>query len=143
MTELEKCLRLGRKTKKMTQRDLADLSGVDLQAIINLESSIYVPLDRHTLNTISAAAGVNRDLFFSMYKAAFQCELKEKRSQAVSPCQQQQEPKPCEPSASLSPDLIDLGKDIMSMPSDAKNSLIHTISMLVHAQKLELGIGTA
>lgn len=135
MRELEKCLRYGRKDKKLTQGDLARLADVDTSVIIRLESGIFVPLDAGALRRIASGADLDPTLFDSLYRASFRQELKALRSHPhASPPQAEG----TEPGDTVSRELSDISQVIMAMPADVKSSLLKTIRLLVRAQAAEL-----
>ena len=71
MTEFERCLRYGRKEKKLTQGDLAGHINMDKKDIIKLESGIFVFLDDNTILRIASVIGTNADMLLAMYRSAF------------------------------------------------------------------------
>ena len=134
MTELERCLRAGRKAKKLTQGELAKMAGVERGDIISLESGIFAALDNEALCRIATATEIDEKMFHDMYWSAFRQELKALRTKldkdnsnagtlSSSPVRQE----------AAIPDLADLEKAIMAVPQETRTSLISTIRMLIRA----------
>ena len=134
MTELERCLRAGRKEKKLTQSELARMAGVTRNDIINLESGLFADLDTESLRRIAGIAGIDAGMFQSMYCAAFSPELKDRRSKQSAPVEgiMEQPSHSGQENKSLG-DLADLEKAIMDIPQETRSGLIITIRMLVRA----------
>ena len=129
MTEFEKCLRYGRKEKKLTQKDLADHINIDTKDIIKLESGIFVFLDDNTIRRVAFAIGMDTDMFLAMYRSTFRQELRTARKQ-------REEGKPAVHSEkdaedNLSPDLVDLGRTIMMMPTEIRSCVMQTIRTVI------------
>ena len=133
MTELERCLRAGRKDKKLTQGELAQMAGVTRNDIIRLESGIFADLDPDALRRIAGIAGIDAGMFQSMYCAAFRPELKNRSSKPSAPVEGIMD-QPSHPGQKNKPgDLADLEKAIMDIPLETRSGLIITIRMLVRA----------
>ena len=129
MTEFERCLRYGRKEKKLTQGDLAGHINMDKKDIIKLESGIFVFLDDNTILRIASVIGTDADMLLAMYRSAFRQELRTAKKQ-------REEGKPAvhsekDAEAALSPDLVELGKTIMAMPAEIRNCVMQTIRTVV------------
>lgn len=127
MTEFEKCLRFGRKKKKLTQRDLADQTGLSMKDVSMLESGLFVPLQESTLCRIAQIVGTDEALFLSMYRSLFLKELKQLQSKT--------EALPESPSKN-NPELTELFNTLSSMPEEPKTCIIQTIRMLIRAQEV-------
>ena len=134
MTELERCLRAGRKEKKLTQSELAQMAGVTRNDIINLESGIFADLDPNALRRIAGITGLDADMFQSMYCAAFRPELRNRRDKQAAPAEGTTEQlfHPGQENKPLG-DLAELEKAIMDIPQETRSGLIITIRMLVKA----------
>ena len=85
MSEFEKTLRFGRKDKKLTQREMAEMSGISPGDIARLESGVYVSLDKKTLNRISSIIGMDAGIFAALYHSEFQQELRKNRTDRPNP----------------------------------------------------------
>jgi len=134
MTELERCLRAGRKEKKLTQGELARMAGVTRNDIISLESGIFADLDPDALRRIAGIAGIDAGMFQSMYCAAFRPELKKRSGKPSAPVEGIMD-QPSHPGQKNKPlgDLADLERAIMDIPQETRSGLIITIRMLVRA----------
>ena len=108
MTEFERCLRYGRIDRKMSQRDMAELAGIETSDIAKLESGVFVPLGDDTLRLLASAVNIEPGMFGAMYRSEFRQELK--KAPATAPQQ-----------------LPDLEKAIMALPAEAKESLLQMI----------------
>lgn len=111
MTEFERCLRYGRINKKMSQRDVAELAGIETGDIAKLESGIFVHLENNTLCLLASAVNMEPGMFSAMYRSEFQQELK--RSPAATPPRSEQ--------------FAELEKAILALPADAKEKLLQMI----------------
>ncbi len=133
MTEFERCLYHGRKARKLSQGEVAEKAGLTREDIISLESGRFISLDDDTIYKIAAVVDMESGMFLSMYRAAFQQELRKAhsgppiRNGAADTSQVES----VHQESALSPDLLVLGKAIMAMPSDVKENLVETIRMLV------------
>jgi len=135
MTEFERCLRAGRKEKRLTQGDLAEMAGVKRTDIINLESGIFAPLDHASLCRIASVTGMEESMFRNMYLATFRQELKELRPKR-SPAPDGSSAAEAGSAETETPGLAGLEKDIMSIPPETRAGLVSTIRMLVRAASL-------
>lgn len=128
MTEFERSLRYGRKSQKMTQRELAAAAGIETSDLVSLESGKFVPLDKGTLRHLASFVGVEEHMFLSMYRSAFRQELK-----STAPVSSPKNT-PTPSAESFPSDLVALMKTITGMPADVRKELTSTIQLLVQAQ---------
>ena len=124
MSEFEKTLRFGRKDKKLTQREMAEMSGISPGDIARLESGVYVSLDKEALNRISSVIGMDAGIFAALYHSEFQQELRQNRTDKLNPDKTQ---------PPLPPELTDIIESIMMLPAGTKDYLIRTIQVLVQS----------
>ena len=124
MSDFEKSLRLGRKDKKLTQREMAEMSGISPGDIARLESGVYVSLDKKTLNRISSVIGMDAGIFAALYHSEFQQELRQNRTDRLNPDKTH---------PPLPPELMDIIESIMMLPTETKDYLIRTIQVLVQS----------
>lgn len=140
MSEFERCLRYGRKEKKMTQNEVAEATGLKRADIIDLESGRFVPLGEDALTRIACVVGMEKGMFLAMYRAEFRQELSAARTLLSG--DGGSGPDSLLPAGTgseiLSSDLIDIGKEIMSMPNDVRTGLVAAIRMLVRTQSLAM-----
>ena len=129
MTEFEKCLRYGRKEKKLTQKDLADHININTKDIIKLESGFFVFLDDNTIRRVAFEIGMDTDMFLAMYRSTFRQELRTARIQREDGMPTVQSEKDAE--GTLSPDLVELGKTIMAMPAELRDCVVQTIRTVI------------
>ena len=126
MSEFEKTLRFGRKDKKLTQREMAEMSGISPGDIARLESGVYVSLDKEALNRISSVIGMDAGIFAALYHSEFQQELRKNRTDR---------PNPDNTEPPLPPELMDIIESVMTLPAGTKDYLIRTIQVLVQSFK--------
>ena len=124
MSEFEKTLRFGRKDKKLTQREMAEMSGISPGDIARLESGVYVSLDKEALNRISSVIGMDAGIFAALYHSEFQQELRQNRKDRLNSDKTQ---------PPLPPELTDIIESIMMLPAGTKDYLIRTIQVLVQS----------
>lgn len=124
MSEFEKTLRFGRKDKKLTQREMAEMSGISPGDIARLESGVYVSLDKEALNRISSVIGMDSGIFAALYHSEFQQELRQNRTDRLNSDKTQ---------PPLPPELTDIIESIMMLPAGTKDYLIRTIQVLVQS----------
>ena len=135
--EFERSLRQGRHHKKLTQRDAAEMAGLETEEVVKLESGIFVSLSTEQLRRLSSVADIEETMFLMMYNSQFRQELKALRRQAqqASPGGEVQSIQPqCDP---LPPDLAEFIKAITGLPSEARSRLLDSIRILVKAQMIE------
>ena len=130
--ELERCMIQGRRDRKLTQRDVAEMSGVLLSDVISLESGIFTMLGSKQLQKLAVTVGVDSDMFTLMYRTEFARELKRAREDQSYDDEEQKTPI----IEKLPPELPRMILDIMSLPQERRTDLIHTIHMLVDAQMI-------
>lgn len=150
INEFERCVRYGRKARKLSQGDLARIAGVDLGDIARIESGMFVPLSDGTLSRLAEVADVDVPMFFSIYRSIFHRDLKklqeaEAAANAASAAKDTAAPPPAQTNdtqtdatqtdaAQMNPELAAINTSIMAMPPEIQNSLLQTIQMLVQAQ---------
>ena len=134
ISEFERCIRIGRKEKKLSQDELAKIIGIDIGDISRLERGLFVPLSDAQLSRLAKFADVDKTMFFSIYRSTFYKDLRKLKNAENTP------PSPAPPQEQMDPELLDIGKSIMAMPPDTKRSLLQTIRMLVQAQAYSMKI---
>ncbi len=122
MNEFGKTLRCSRKDRNLTQREMAEITGMTPGEIAKLESGIFVPLDREALARISAVTGTDANLLTAMYHSQFQQELRNLHESIPRKDPAQEE---------LPPEFADILKTVMNMSPDIKENLLQTIQSLV------------
>ena len=149
VSELERILRQGRKGKKLSQDEVAEITGLTRSEIVKLESGLFVFLENDRLCKIAAAVGTNPEIFIAIYRSEFRSELwqmKLEQSENTT-VQNNNEEDIIEHTGmdtiSLDPDLLEIGRKIMTMPDEPQKNLIHTIKMLVQAQIYALRLKTS
>ena len=149
VSELERILRQGRKGKKLSQDEVAEITGLTRSEIVKLESGLFVFLENDRLCKIAAAVGTNPEIFIAIYRSEFRSELwqmKLEQSENTT-VQNNNEEDIIEHTGmdtiSLDPDLLEIGRKIMTMPDEPQKNLIHTIKMLVQAQIYALRLTTS
>ena len=118
ITELERCLRQGRKEKHLTQRDMAEIAGMALKSYTKLESSIFAPVDEEVLKKLAHLIDMDGEMLSTMYRSEYQRELK-----ANTPSQ-----------APIPDELLDLISGLQSLPDEMRTKLIDTIRILIKGQ---------
>ena len=134
ISEFERCIRIGRKEKKLSQDELAKIIGIDIGDISRLERGLFVPLSDAQLSRLAEFTDVDKTMFFSIYRSTFYKDLRKLKNAENTP------PSPAPPTEEIDPELLDIGKSIMAMPPDTKRSLLQTIRMLVQAQAYSMKI---
>ena len=141
VSELERILRQGRKEKKLSQDEVAEKAGLDRSEIVKLESGLFVFLENDLLCEIAAAVGTDPEMFIAIYRSEFRSELRQmklKQSENTNTENNSSKEDSIEHTGidtiSLYPDLIEIGREIMTMPDEHQKDLIHTIRMLVQSQ---------
>ena len=141
VSELERILRQGRKEKKLSQDEVAEMAGLDRSEIVKLESGLFVFLENDRLCKIAAAVGTDPEMFIAIYRSEFRSELRqmkleqsENRNTGNSSTKEDSIEHTGIDTISLYPDLIEIGREIMTMPDEPQKDLIHTIRMLVQSQ---------
>ena len=140
-SELEKILRQGRKARKLSQDQVAEQVGLERSDIVKLESGLFVFLENNDLCKIAAAVGTDPEMLISLYRSEFRSELQKQksRSQSIS-AENSANKEVCRSgqmvidNVSLDPDLVEIGREIMTLPDKPQRDLIHTMKMLVEAQ---------
>ena len=127
MTEFEKCLRYGRKDKKMTQQQLADMAGLERTDIVKLESGFFVPVDEATLRRIASMTGTDEQMFLMMYRFVFSRELRQgaPATPAMSAAEEEKQKE------DLPPELVSLSHSIMALPAEKKDGLVRAIQEMM------------
>ena len=146
-SEFEKVLRYGRRDKKLSQYDVAKMAGLDTTMIAKLESGLFIPLEDERLYRIAAAVGANPKMLTAMYRSEFRSEIRQLQASQAPRAKKEidesdtngHEEKEVEDDP-LTPELTELGKEIMTMPEELQKSLIHTIQLLVQAQVYRLRV---
>lgn len=128
ISEFERCIRIGRKEKKLSQDELAKIIGIDIGDISRLERGLFVPLSDAQLSRLAEFTDVDKTMFFSIYRSTFYKDLRKLKNAENTP------PSPAPPQEQMDPELLDIGRSIMAMPPETKGSLLQTIRMLVQAQ---------
>jgi len=143
VSEFEKVLRYGRKEKKLTQYDVAEIAGLNTTIIAKLESGLFIPLENETLFKIAAAVGADPGMLMAMYRSEFRSELRQQKNYSLNPQDPQAEKEPGNHNLinedrdidnsenPLAIELNKLGKEILTMPVDLQKILIEGIRMLV------------
>ena len=141
VSELERILRQGRKEKKLSQDEVAEMAGLNRSEIVKLESGLFVFLENDYLFKIAAAVGTDPEMFIAIYRSEFRSELRqmkleqsENRNTGNSSTKEDSIEHTEIDTISLYPDLIEIGREIMTMPDEPQKDLIHTIRMLVQSQ---------
>ena len=134
ISEFERCIRIGRKEKKLSQDELAKIIGIDIGDISRLERGLFVPLSDAQLSRLAKFADVDKTMFFSIYRSTFYKDLRKLKNAENTP------PSPAPPQEQMDPELLDIGRSIMAMPPETKGSLLQTIRMLVQAQAYSMKI---
>ena len=150
VSELERILRQGRKDKKLSQDEIAEIAGLNRSEIVKLESGLFVFLENEPLCKIATAVGINPEMFIAIYRAEFRSELRQmKIEQSENKSAKSNNSKEAKientgmDTISLNPDLLEIGREIMTMPDEPQKDLIHTIRMLVHAQIYAIKLKTS
>ena len=126
MTEFEKCLRYGRKDKKMTQQQMADRAGLERTDIVKLESGFFVPVNEATLRRIASMTGTDEQMFLMMYRSVFSRELRQ-GAPAKSAAEEEKQKE------DLPPELVSLSRSIMALPAEKKDGLVRAIQAMMQA----------
>ena len=150
VSELERILRQGRKDKKLSQDEVAEMAGLNRSEIVKLESGLFVFLENDRLCKIAAAVGTNPAMFIAIYRSEFRSELRQMRNEQSENTNAESNSSKEDSieqtgmdTISLNPDLIEIGQEIMTMPDEPQKDLIHTIRMLVQAQIYALRLKTS
>jgi len=149
VSELERILRQGRKGKKLSQDEVAEIAGLTRSEIVKLESGLFVFLENESLCKIAAAVGTNPEMFIAIYRSEFRSELRQMKNEQENTNAKSNNGKEdsIEHSEtdiiSFNPDLLEIGQEIMTMPDGPQKDLIHTIRMLVQAQIYTLRLKTS
>lgn len=137
MTEFEKCLRYGRMEKKVSQRDLAQLAGMEPGDISRLESGLFVPLEATGLSRIAKAIGYEANVFIAMCRSAFRQELNEQREASDVTSAEKPRADMSVKAPALVKDtflLVELeyiNRAIMNLPDKTRDAVVPLIKMLV------------
>ena len=135
MKELERCIIQWRKKKKLTQQDLAEMTGIHVSDIRKLESSIFVKLERDQLISLAENTEGDADLLLKIYYSEFKQELnayKEKASDTASVAADQDETETNNGLPQNSPIIAELAEavmPIMSMPVECRADLIRILKV--------------
>jgi len=117
VSELERILRQGRKEKKLSQDEVAEMAGLDRSEIVKLESGLFVFLENDRLCKIAAAVGTDPEMFIAIYRSEFRSELRqmkleqsENRNTGNSSTKEDSIEHTGIDTISLYPDLIEIGR---------------------------------
>lgn len=150
VSELERILRQGRKGKKLSQDEIAEITGLTRSEIVKLESGLFVFLENERLCKIAAAVGTNPEMFIAIYHSEFRSELRQmKLEQSENTNSESNNIKGAsiehtgEDTISLNSDLLEIGREIMTIPDEPQKDLINTIRMLVQSQIYALKLKTS
>ena len=149
-SELERILRQGRKDKKLSQDEVAEMAGLNRSEIVKLESGRFIFLENDRLCKIAAAIGTNPEMFIAIYRSEFRSELRQMKLEQPENTNVKSDSGKEDSikhsgtdTISLNQDLLEIGREIMTMPDKPQKDLIHTIRMLVQAQIYALRFKTS
>lgn len=150
VSELEKILRQGRNARKLSQDQVAEQAGLSRSEYVKLESGLFVFLENIDLCKIAATVGADPEMLISLYRSEFRSELQQQKNKSQRIYVENSVNKEVYRSGqtaidnvSLDPDLVEIGREIMTLPDEPQRDLIHTMKILVEAQIYRLHASSA
>lgn len=126
MTHFSKYLLDGRRSKRLSQQEVADKAGIEKHDLISLESGRYVQINKDAFVPLAIVADMDPDILEKVYYSDFQSEIR-KRHAAENANGESTEDQ----------ELSALGKSIRALPKEKRTAFIQSISLMLNALSAE------